>query len=766
MRLKCIFGAMLLLLILCQSASALESGPNCVVFTNESTDSTRTLSLPQFDPSLGVLNKVTLNASACASQSFEIDNEDAEEQCYQVTSFATLSTPMPDGSVFILDLPLGYREFCLPEDADGNPDKRDWGGDDYYSFFEKQCIEDEKEFSDPEDLVDWIGSGSVSFTTKAIGRAEVDGPGNFDQSVRTNANETICVTYYYEPCNDNDPCTTDSIIDNKCVYTPIVCDDGNACTTDACVDGLCVYTPITCNDGNACTADSCDPATGCVNTDITATCDDGNACTADSCDPATGCVNTDITATCNDGDACTADSCDPATGCVNTDITATCNDNDACTADSCDPATGCVNTDITATCNDNDACTADSCDPATGCVNTDITATCNDGDACTADSCDPATGCVNEDISDTCDDGDACTAETCDPATGCVYNPIICNDNDACTIESCDPATGCVFTPIDCDDSNACTIDSCDPLTGCTYEVVDCDDRNECTVDICDPVLGCQHEPISCDDGDACTADTCDPVLGCIFTPISCDDSNACTTDSCDPLTGCTYEDVDCDDDNDCSTDSCDPATGCVYAPVNCDDGDACTVDSCDPATGCTYEAVDCDDGDECTADYCDPVTGECVHEYICVTCETAMANWGMDDPNYPDVGTPGHVNDGFLKNARWGWYTVVDRSELLGSGISSDVWAAAGQNDLSKGYRVGTVTISVDNNGYLDWNLVFDGEYSCSDGDTHIYVSNKKNSKNGFGHWFNEPQQISLNPGKVYVAFHDGDVCCNFNSH
>ena len=40
-------------------------------------------------------------------------------------------------------------------------------------------------------------------------------------------------------CNDNNPCTTDSCVNNQCVFTPINCDDGNPCTIDDCNNGQC-----------------------------------------------------------------------------------------------------------------------------------------------------------------------------------------------------------------------------------------------------------------------------------------------------------------------------------------------------------------------------------------------------------------------------------------------------------------------------------------------------------------------------------------------
>ena len=364
-----IIWVMLIGLIFCQSASAESYAPDCAVFINTSTDWTRTQSIEKFDPSLGVLTKVVLTANACASQSFKIDNEDSEGQSYKVTSNAKLTTPMPDGSTLTIDLDLGYREFFLEEDSD--PGYGDFEGDDSYSFFEKKCDEIVKEFDDPAALAAWIGVGRLNFVTSTKGTANIDGPGNYDSRIRTFGEEKICVTYYYKTCNDDNACTTDSVVDNKCVHTPITCDDKNACTDDSCNPATgCVYTPITCDDSNPCTADSCDPAKGCVFTPIV--CDDKDACTEDSCDPVKGCVFTPIV--CDDGDPCTTDECVDGK-CVFTPID--CDDGDPCTIDRCVDGK-CVFTPMV--CDDGDPCTSDACVDGV-CVHTPIT-NCNCASKC------------------------------------------------------------------------------------------------------------------------------------------------------------------------------------------------------------------------------------------------------------------------------------------------------------------------------------------------------------------------------------------------
>ncbi|MBP47026.1 MAG: hypothetical protein CMH53_03725, partial [Myxococcales bacterium] len=121
------------------------------------------------------------------------------------------------------------------------------------------------------------------------------------------------------PCNDNNPCTTDSCTPGiGCVYPPTgvtECDDANPCTSDdGCTDGQCVGTTFECDDANPCTIDACDPALGCTETNNTEPCDDGDACTADDACADGACTSQGPT-NCDDGNACTIDSCNKLAGC-------------------------------------------------------------------------------------------------------------------------------------------------------------------------------------------------------------------------------------------------------------------------------------------------------------------------------------------------------------------------------------------------------------------------------------------------------------------
>jgi len=316
-------------------------------------------------------------------------------------------------------------------------------------------------------------------------------------------------------CDDNNPCTDDSVdlTGCKCVHTPVAdgttCNDWNACTlNDVCTSGICSGTPKSCDDGNVCTTDYCNVATGvCYHQNNIAACDDGNACTIDDkcsnkvCQPGTPKI-------CNDNNICTTDTCNTATGCVFTNNTVSCDDGNICTSnDKCSNGV-CKGTNNTASCNDNNACTSnDKCSSGT-CKGTNNTVSCNDNNVCTSN--------------------DKCSSGVCKGTN----NTVSCNDNNACTTnDKCSSGT-CKGTAKVCNDNNICTNDSCNTATGaCVFanNTVACSDNNACTQnDTCSGGVCVPGTPLVCNDNNSCTApDDCIPSTGCVFSPVA--NGTACT---------------------------------------------------------------------------------------------------------------------------------------------------------------------------------------------------------------------------------------------
>ena len=476
------------------------------------------------------------------------------------------------------------------------------------------------------------------------------------------------------PCDDANPCTTDSCDKQKGCQTTAnggTCTDGDACTSgDGCVGGACKAQGKTlCDDSNPCTTDTCDKQKGCQTVPNAEICDDGDACSKDDLCVLGACKGAGIV-TCDDSNPCTKESCDKQQGCQSVANDASCDDGDLCTTGDVCSGGACKGAGAFK-CDDNNPCTTDSCQMPQGCLalpnsvpcddgnlctTSDVcsggackgsgTLQCDDGNPCTTDSCQVPKGCLALPNSAPCDDGKACS--TGDACTGgaCKGTGVkACDDSNPCTKDTCDNQQGCqtAQTSGPCDDGDACTkADGC--IGGaCKGQDVPCDDGNPCTDDSCDSQKGCQvaNNAGLCDDGDlctkddlclkgvcagqgatvcndgkACTSDICDAAKGCVYSPKSgpCDDNNPCSIgDACDKGLCKPTGPLDCDDKNVCTADSCDAAKGCVHFPLDkaCNDGDACTTDEVCAAGSCKAGlAVVCNDENLCTTDTCDKSSG------------------------------------------------------------------------------------------------------------------------------------------------------------
>jgi len=465
------------------------------------------------------------------------------------------------------------------------------------------------------------------------------------------------------PCDDGDPCTTDSCAaDEGCQHiggdgSP--CDDGDVCTDqDLCAVGVCSGQTVVCDDADPCTADSCVPTVGCVGVETGACeCAVDADCPqpTDKCAGVRVCVSTDekpyphceiepgspieCDAPTGVDAACLAAICDAETG--------TCSEAAANEGGACDLGIACTFKDACAagqciagapvSCDDGNPCTEDSCTDATGCQHVPNTAVCNDADPCTtADQC---TGGQCKGAVVDCNDSDPCTTDSCG-ADGCAYAPanLSCDDNNVCTSDTCVAGIGCQHAPAanKCDDGSACTSDDVCADGGCAGTPVDCDDDDACTADTCDTVAGCINVGgnVVCDDGNPCTDDACEAAPGCVFTPNSaaCDDLSACTGQDTCTAGWCIGAPVDCDDGDQCSIDTCDAALGCQNDPAQtgaCEDGNLCTAgDTCHDGQCQGGGPPLCADTDACTADSCDPAQG-CVFTKIADCCGNKLVEDG-----------------------------------------------------------------------------------------------------------------------------------------
>lgn len=245
-----------------------------------------------------------------------------------------------------------------------------------------------------------------------------------DANCRESCNETSDACTANDPnganCNDGSAATAnDNCSNGTCAGTPISCDDNNPCTTDTVNGSTCVHSPVAfgtpCNDGVFCNgADSCN-AGACSN-------HAGNPCTggavcANVCDETADHCFTVANSPCTtDNNPCTNDVCNGSGSCAHPPRPAGsgCNDNLFCNG-----------TDV---CSNSGVClhTGNPCPGADGDV--DCSESCNENtNNCTANDPD-GTSCGSEDTCQTgqCMTGSFCGDGVCAEDENCMRCPVDC----------------------------------------------------------------------------------------------------------------------------------------------------------------------------------------------------------------------------------------------------------------------------------------------------------------------------------------------------
>ncbi len=98
---------------------------------------------------------------------------------------------------------------------------------------------------------------------------------------------------------------------------------------------------------------------------------------------------------------------------------------------------------------------------------------------------------------------------------------------------------------------------------------------------------------------------------------------------------------------------------------------------------------------------------------------------WALGGENFEPLST-NYVLNSFRDNdpklaEKWGWYFTYSKGQ---SDITRELWAGAGRNDLTKGYKVGTVTVNTDfDNDLLEVTYEIDNKWNMSE--AHLYVGN-----------------------------------------
>lgn len=269
-----------------------------------------------------------------------------------------------------------------------------------------------------------------------------------------------------------------------------------------------------------------------------------------------------------------------------------------------------------------------------------------------------------------------------------------------CDVTECDP-----LTDADCDEVNDDT-DNCPNV----YNPDQLDTDGDGIGDACDNCVYTPNPDQMDSDGDGIgdvceeCADSdgdgiCDDVDNCVNTPNpdQMDSDGDGVGDACDNCVNTANADQ-ADTDGDGVGDACDNCWETANADQADSDGDgigdvcdACPNDAADTADGCPVEdcaVLDTDgDGVNDCEDQCIDTPGP-ADNYGCPYdngggkgCETAF--------RYGDIS---FINDIGFNSNRWGW--AAEYSGTTGS-VTENLYAGAGQEDTSKGYLAGTVTVS-----------------------------------------------------------------------
>jgi hypothetical protein len=100
---------------------------------------------------------------------------------------------------------------------------------------------------------------------------------------------------------------------------------------------------------------------------------------------------------------------------------------------------------------------------------------------------------------------------------------------------------------------------------------------------------------------------------------------------------------------------------------------------------------------------------------------ETAWALGGEDFESPPNNYILNSFRDHDPKlSEKWGWFFTYDGQE-----ITRDLWAGAGRNKLNSGYKVGTVSASLDPDNEAQLKITYNINNGWSMSEAHLYVGN-----------------------------------------
>lgn len=166
---------------------------------SDSVDPSRTnfadsVSIPQFDSSLGDLTNVFIELTGEVTGSIQLESLDAADATVTANLASEISLQRPDMTDLIVTLPTE----SIVRDLTSFDGSLDFGGSS--GFTENDLSESETNsatLTDPGDLSLFLGSGNLILPVVATGQSAATGAGNLGAFFNTFASANISVTYEY-----------------------------------------------------------------------------------------------------------------------------------------------------------------------------------------------------------------------------------------------------------------------------------------------------------------------------------------------------------------------------------------------------------------------------------------------------------------------------------------------------------------------------------------------------------------------------------------
>jgi hypothetical protein len=169
------------------------------------TNWNRTVTLPQFDPSLGTLISVTLTLDGRIEGSAAVESNDSSPITITTQFKADITLARPDNSVLAVVIPQVNNVANLAP-SDGT---LDFAGPSGMTFANLMQSAQQSVTSPPpaSDLVLFTGVGNIILPVTAMGTSQAVGSGNVTTQFATKAAAIVTVVYLYNPpivdCNGN-----------------------------------------------------------------------------------------------------------------------------------------------------------------------------------------------------------------------------------------------------------------------------------------------------------------------------------------------------------------------------------------------------------------------------------------------------------------------------------------------------------------------------------------------------------------------------------